>query len=368
MPGDLITAEEFSQAARSALLAGSSPLSEDVVDLETSNAGLVRSAIATMGVQLSRQVQQGLQGLYLGSARGTALDLLVRDRYGIERLGASPGVGEVRISRPTATYGAIAVPAGTQISAGAVTIETTEDVAFGAVDLGPYTMDVQTTKGGSNQAVAAGTPLQVQGLDDTSIVAELVDDLVGADDEESDAELAQRAREFWVNARRGTVGAVLNGLLATGGVYRATVQEVLDAEGHQLGYVEAWISDRAGRSNSALAALAGQTLEEYRPCGCRVVIGTSSPTYVEITIFGISFAAGTDTSAKRDAIKVAVMAEVNNLRPGETLRLARLYYVLSTIAGVTVPAGSISEPIGDLEADSDESIRTRLDLITVNGS
>ena len=368
MPGNYPTADDFREASRGALTAPGSPLSSDVVNIPSSNAGIVVEATATMGGIVSRQVVDGLKGLTLGSARGQALDLLVLDRYDMTRNGAAPGVGEVGLSRPTATYGAISVPSGTQISAGSVMVETTEPAAFGPADLGPYTVNVQTTRGGLDQAVAAGTNLAVQGLADTSIVATIAADLAGMADEESDTDLVARAVAFWPNARRGTVPAILNGLLATPGVYRAVADEVLDADGVQVGYVEAWISDKAGRSNSTLASLALAGLEEYRAAGCLVVINTTVPLYATISIVGITFTAGTDTSAKRDAIKAAILARVNELGPGQPLLLGSIYAVLDGIASITVPAGSITEPVGDLTAGAGETIRTRLDLITVNGA
>jgi hypothetical protein len=360
------TAEDFREAARAALLTPGSPLSADVVDLPTSNAGLVVEAASTIGVLLARQAQDAFAGLLLGSARGEALDLLVRDRYEIVRLGASPGFGEVSLTRPTAAFGAITLPVGTKMVAGAIELELMESASFGPAALGPVVADAKTTKGGADQTMLSGTSLQLQGVADTSIVGVLSGDLAGADDEESDDELVIRARNFWTNARRGTLEAIRNGLLTTPGVYRATVQEVTLLTGELAGHVEAWISDKAGRSNTTLVAQAEALLDEYRPAGVQVIVYAVTPVYVDIEV-DVAFGAGVDTSAKRDEIRNLLVAKVNSLGPGESLRLPALYGVLAGVADIVTSDGAFSEPVGDLVAASGECIRTRADLVLVNG-
>lgn len=365
----ILTAEAFRQAARAALLAPGSPLSADVVDRRSSNAGLAVEAAATVGTLLSRQIQEGLEGLWLGTARGEALDLLCRDRYELARNGAAPSRGEVSLSRPTTAHGAISLPAGTQLRAGTVTIELLEGCSFGPVDVGPFVVDAQSTKGGADQGVQASTPLQVLGVADTSIVASVADAFSGEADEESDPELVTRARAFWVNARRGTLGAVVNGALSVPGVYRASALEALDPDGSRAGWIELFIADRAGRANTVLAAAVEEELEEWRCAGVEVVIRTSAPTYVRIRL-ALDYAAGINTSSKRDEVKRAIMARVNDTPPenGEgsgTLRLSALYAVLDGISGITAAAGAVLEPVGDLVAEEGESIRTRLDLVEV---
>lgn len=366
MAGNMPTAMDYRKAARNALLVGGSPLSQSVVELPTSNAGLLVEAASTVGIIVGRQLQDAYAGLLLGSARGADLDLLVRDRYEITRNGAAPGFGEASLTRPTAAAGAITVAAGTKLVAGAVELETMEPVSFGVLGLGPLVVDVKTTRGGSDQGVVGGTALQPQGLTDTSIVAALVDDLAGQDDEESDEELVARARDYWPNARRGTLGAITNGLRSTTGVYRATVVESLDPNGDLAGHVEAWISDKAGRSNTTLAAQADAVLLEYRCAGIQVVVRSTTPAYVQIEV-NVAFDAGVDTSAKREEVRVALMTKVNALGPGVSLRLGMLYAAVEAISGVTADEDSFVEPVGDLLADVDECIRTRPDLILVNG-
>lgn len=360
----ILTAETLRQAAREALLAGSSPYSADVVDVPSSNLGLLVEAAATVGVLISRQIQEATEGLWLGSASDDALDLLVRDRFDLARKGASPGRGEVSLSRPTFDGGGIFVTSGTTIRAGSVTLATLEDAAFGPTDLGPYVVDVATTRGGADQAVLLGTPTQVVGLSDPSIVAALVDDLAGADDEETDAELRERARGFWLAARRGTLAALEAGALTVGGVYKASAVETLDPDGDAVGFVEVFVADRAGRSNAPLAALVAAALEDYRPAGIQVSVLSGAPVYVPIRV-RVSYQAGQNTSAKRDGIKREIAARVNQGRPGETLRVAALWAVLDSISGITVDEAGILEPAGDLLVSAGDSIRTRLDLIEV---
>ena len=145
MAGSQLTASDFGARAQDALLTPRSPLSEAVVKTSTSNAGLVVGASKTLGIALQRQIQEGVAGAYLGSARGPALDRLIQDRYGLYRQGAGPGVGTVSLTRPTAGYGAITLAVRQTMTVGAVTVALTQAASFGPVDLGPVLAFAQTT-------------------------------------------------------------------------------------------------------------------------------------------------------------------------------------------------------------------------------
>jgi hypothetical protein len=63
-----------------------------------------------------------------------------------------------------------------------------------------------------------------------------------------------------------------------------------------------------------------------------------------------------------------LVAVVNILAPGEILRRASLDGALSTVQGLIVPDGAISEPAGDVVPDIGRVLRTQTSFIALNQS
>jgi hypothetical protein len=133
------------------------------------------------------------------------------------------------------------------------------------------------------------------------------------------------------------------------------------------GDVLLYIADAQGRGNAQLTAAVLNALREFRAGGNPVTVISSTPRFEPID-YQIAFAAGTDTRAAANQLKALTVAAVNLLAPQETLLRSLLFALARSIPGAIVPAGAIVTPAGDVVPNSGQVIKTRLDLVTVNGA
>ena len=98
-----------------------------------------------------------------------------------------------------------------------------------------------------------------------------------------------------------------------------------------------------------------------------MVLYACQPVYVSIAWVGVTFDAGADTRAKAGELRNVTVAAVNALGPGVTLRRPALFAAAETVEQATVPGTGLAAPVGDETAGANQCIRTRLDLVTVNG-
>ena len=110
-------------------------------------------------------------------------------------------------------------------------------------------------------------------------------------------------------------------------------------------------------------------MDEARGLGVPVFVSGSVPVEVSIEVTGIVFAANTATSELLEKIRAAIVATVNALRPGESLRIAAIQAAIEQFAPTAkTPKNAVVLPVGDLVPSSPtHSLRTRKDLVRVNG-
>lgn len=361
------TPADFRRAARTVFLKPQSPLTPAVVDRPTSNSGMQIEAAGVMGDLTMRAIDDRLSMVVPSKAKGDGLDELMWDLYQTVRKGASPSYGTVEISRQNTNAGAIVVEKDSIIEAGGITITTMDDAAFGPADLGPITVSARSSKAGATQTVTAGTPAKIKSYASLGVLANIPADFAGADDAESDEDFLDRSRTYWKDSRSSTIGAIEKGLIAVPGVHLVTVEEEIDSIGVPTGYVYAWVSDRYGRSNTALADAAKSKLNEYRSCGTPVFVYSASAVFQPISIVA-GFRAGVNQIQLAQNVRNAMVVQTNKTRPRITLRLATLHATLERFvpAGLVINENSIINPLGDVIPTGNQIIRTRLDLVTVN--
>jgi len=188
----------------------------------------------------------------------------------------------------------------------------------------------------------------------------------GGTDVESNASLRERARQFFVTARRATLSAIEAGALSVDGVVAATAEEVIGLDGLQTGQILLFIADDLGRSNAVLADAVRLALREYRAGGVPVDVQTTQPQFEAIN-YQISFRSGTDTRAAIQQLKAITVASVNVLFPQEPLQRSLLFALARSIPGAIVPDNAVSLPAGDIVPTGAAVIKTSLDRVTVNG-
>lgn len=380
MADSLPTRDDFFQIGASEVLARSEArpqqerLSREAVFTEGTDINIIIAACSAMADESTRQLAVRMAALYLDSAEEEDLDRLVADRFSpeIARKQAAPAVVPVTFSRPIPpSAGApVSIEAGKKVRTKQGTeFKLVETASLAAGSTGPVTVSAEAVLSGPAGNVEAGTITEiVAGLSDGEIVVTNLEPASGGRAVESDQSLRNRAREFFRTARRGTLPAIEAGALSVVGVESATAIEELDTgTGLPTGRISVAIADKNGQSNTILAEAVLDALLEYRAGGIVVDVLTSVPRFEQIALEGVSFRTGTDTRAAIQQIKSLAVAAVNLLAPGEPLERSLIFAIARSIPGAIIPDTAITVPSGDVVPEAQETIKTRFDLVTING-
>ena len=326
---------------------------------------------AAMAEEVARFAQASNNETFLATAEAEGGEVLSRwifDRYSLTIREAQAAAVTLRLTRTNLTPG-VTVEAGSVFgTAAGVNFRIINDVVFAANNQGPLDVIAFAEQSGPQGNVAAGTITQVvSGLEDSTIAVSNPEPAAGGSTEETSSEAAARARDFFVNARRGTAEAIQTGALDTPGVQQATVIENIDPSSTLPNFrVQLIIADRDGQANSALATQVRQTLVAFRCLGVPVLVTAGTPEFVEISIQGLQFQSSVNTTAVLEEARNAVLAAVNGQAPGQTLEVATIIAALKSVNGLIVPANAVVVPAGDLVPPTGGVIRTTKDRIALN--
>jgi len=327
---------------------------------------LVASASA-MAEEVTRQLALRINALFLDGATGEDLDRLVGDRFSptIVRKSATPALGTVQLTRVAGALPLVSLPIGTQLTTGSgVQFETTVVATVLAGSTGPVSVPIRARQAGLAGNVApAAINAFVNPPSDPQLLASNPEPTAGGDEVETDARLRARARDFFRQARRGTIAAIEFGALTVPGVRQATAVEEVDSLGIPTGRVSLYVADALGQANAALVLAVQSALLEYRAAGVYVDVSSSIPLFVSIQYL-LRFAAGVDTTAAFARVQAATVSAVNALPPNATLPVSLLFSVARSVPGVIVLDDAVVTPIGDLVPSAGQILRTRTDLVT----
>lgn len=359
------------QAGRRRALIGTTPYTPEIIDAEGSDVNIVFAAAATMGQEVARFLQRAFDETHLATALRIGDDVLdrwIQDRYQLPRQGAIAAVVPVQFQRPSGAQSFV-IASGTVVATETgVQFSTINDLVFGPNVLGPLTVTANATTTGPIGNVAAGSINRiVTPLDVADVTVTNIEGAAGGKAAEADEAYAARARDFFVNARRGTRAAIQFGAQQTEGVDQADVLEVLTQDGTPFFRGQVTISNEDGVANSALAARVRLELEEYRALGVAVPVVGGTPVFQSITYQGLQFLSGANTTAVLDQARAALVAEVNSTPPNQTLRAARLDGAIARVPQLIVPEGARVEPAGDVVPLSGQVIRTTTDRVELTG-
>lgn len=353
--------------ARSAARPPGQRLTAEEIFTEGSDINLVVASASAMGDETLRQLALRLKALTLDGAEDEDLDRLVADRTNgtLPRKEASPAVATVVITRAAGALPAVVLPVGTRWRTQAgIEFESTAIATLALGSNGPVSVPVQAVVAGLAGNVAAGAINQFSEVpSDPELLATNPEPAAGGDDRETDPRYRARARNFYLAARRGTIAAIEFGALTVAGVRQAVAVEEVDAGGDPTGRVALYIADAQGNGNAALVAAVRNALLEYRAAGIIVDIYGSVPVFQAIR-YRLRFTAGTDTTAAFDSVRMATVAGVNALRPGDTLPVSLLFAAARSVPGVIVLDDAVQEPVGDVMPAAGTVIRTRADLVS----
>lgn len=344
----------------------------EIVDADGSDINVAVAVGASMGDEVAGFLTASFAETFLSTAAqvgGESLSRWVWDRYSITRQDQQAAVVPVTFSR-TDPVGALSIPAETQIGTedGIVFSTVTELVFPSVANTGPLTVTANATLGGAGGNVEEGAINTVLStLLETGVTVTNAEPAAGGQAEETDAALAARARDFFVNARRGTAAAIFNGCVTTPGVAEANVIEDLDPNGSSSFRVQAIVSDQNGQANSALATNVADNLQNFRALGVPVNVIGGTPEFVTIVIEGITFQATSNTNQLLDEMRGLVVSAVNDLAPGSTLETSTIIQAMKFSPLVSVPATALVSPVGDLVPQPSGVLRTTSSRVSING-
>ena len=354
-------------ASRSSVRPINQRISASEVFTQGSDINVVTASASAMGDEVLRQLCLKVAALYLDNAEGEDLDRLVADRWSptLVRKEATPSVVTLQFSRSSGALPAETFPVGRKFrTTNGIEFSTSLAVSLSAGSYGPVSVTATCVDTGQAGNVAANTVTQfVEPPTDPAIQVTNPEPAAGGDDPETDARLRQRARNFYLAVRRGTIAAIEFGALTVAGVRLATATEETDPNGDETGVVTLAIADAQGQGNAALAAAVRGALIEYRAAGIVVDVIAAVPSFQAITLL-LRFQTGFDSSIVFAQVQQAILAAVNALAPGATLTVALITAAARQVPGVIVLDDAVQAPVGDVVPAQGEVIRTSLALIT----
>lgn len=378
---DFPSRQDLFRIARDELLLLNGKLTREIVERDGSDANIIANIAVALAEEVIGQLIGVCAGRFLNSAEDEKLDRLVWDLYSIIRKEASSALGTAVFSTTTANPSAFTIPEGSTVSTpDGIEFLTTLSSSFPAGSIGPIYVPIRSVLAGADQQASKESITSIvstingapSDLTVTNIVA-----TVGADDEESNESLRDRARRFWTSSQRGTIGAIENGALAVPGVRSASAIEVLDAYGRPARWVQLIISDSFTESlalldtvdptydtqSQQLAQKVFLALSDIRAAGnfVQVIVGQVILQSVQLQL---TFIAGVDVDVVALQARAQVVNYTNELQPGETWTVANAINALRRVSGLIITENEIVSPAGNVLPKTTQVIRTTLALVT----
>lgn len=369
MPADYPTRLDLFAIGRAHVLARAKRIDPAQVDVQGSDVNIIVASQSFISFEVVKQLVQKINALLLDGARGDDLDRFAFDRYQLTRKGAQAAVGSARMFRTSTAVGAGDVAIGTKlVTLTGIEYVTTTQATFGATDTAAPA-NVRAVLAGKATQVGANTIRRFDNpsaLFDPSLQVNNDEATSGGEDREEDDVFRERVRDFFLTARRGTLGAIEFGAKEVGGVESAQAREVLTPTNLPARVVELFVADGSGVSNTVLGAQVRDNLQEFRAAGIRVITSTSTPQIVAVQL-QLAFQAGVDTSTLAEQIRGAMAAFINSLPVNATLFRNDLGAVLRRFVtdGLIPNENTVVAPTGDLVPSQGKTLRTRLSDIAI---
>lgn len=375
---DLPTFQDYFKVSENEMLSRNTRLTRDVIERQGTDVNALVAADAAVGDEATGQLARIAAAQFLDSAKSDALTRLVFDRYNLTRKPAA--AGRVTLAFATATPNPLAfnIPAGTRIqtSDGTQYVTSVSEV-FNLGSSGPVNVAARSIKAGLSQQVQANTLTNIIDIpsgspSNLSVTNTLAS--AGADDEELDADLVTRARNFFINARRGTLTAIEQAALAVPGVRRAAAFEDIDVLGRPAEFGQIVIADAftdvlvnsnpvAYQTQSQVLAQDVEAgLDDARACGIfvQVIVGQVILQPVQLAL---TFAAGYNADTVAFQARALTVAYINSLVPGQTFDRAALSALLRSIPGLVISGQEVFSPAGNVVTLQLQVLRSSLSLV-----
>lgn len=345
-------------------------LTEETIRTKGTDSNAIAAMMAAVGEEVVRQCAVTATNRLLGTAENEELDRVIFDWFGLTRNDASSAIASVLFTRSGATAGTL--PAGFKVAtADGVEFQLVSPLSFGVGNLflsGICRCSVTGIVG--NVGINAINQMIDTASFDTTFTCNNAARAAGGGSRESDDEFKNRARQFWLVAQRGTLGAIQLGALEVDGVGTSAAREVpiLDANNQTVAeWVSLTVADRSGYGNALLGAAVTSELDNWRAAGVYVQVLSASVYVTQITAT-FSFIPGCDTVAATERILQAILNYTNGLRIEESLRKNAIWDIIRRDRDVVKESVVIVAPAGDITpaAGSTTLIRTDYAHVKLN--
>lgn len=378
------TYDDIFRAGVRALAIRPSPFTKSLAEEPESTANIVVHVNASMAEETAVFAETKLAELQLATAvglGGAVLDRLAYDRYGEDfepRRTATIAAAEILLRRSGNT--ALVIPKDTRVATeDGVVFRTAADLMFPEGVKGPLRVFAYCTVAGPDGNVAEDAIASVldQPAEDTTLVVTNLERAAGGHPEEEEGEMANRMRGFWLGARKATKTAVEYAALTVPGVASVVAEEILDPLDDTKPTFRArmTIADKYGNANAALADRVRLGLLEARALGVPIAVYGSTPIYIGISLVGLVFNQGQNTTGNRQAIREAIVADVatyctTGARFAHSIVIATLQAFVGKDKPLSfVPKNVVTSPATDQDTPTAQTAyRTRPELILINGS
>lgn len=318
----------------------------------------ILAGCASMGMAILAYANNRFRACFLDGAEDADLTALAHDR-GVDRDEGDFSIGYVTISRPTFSAGLGTIPAGTRVatsadSSGAFQIFTIDtDVVFGATDLVKTSVSITASKNGvlGNVRESTVTRFLDTPVFDPSFVVVNPQITAGGAEAESDDELRDRVRNFFLTQARGTILALIFGARQVPGVDRVTV--VVD----DAGVVTVYVADVDGNSNDAMVAAVQVELQNWRDAA-DIVNASAGVLVSQSVVLSLTVKTGTDVNALLTLIRQAVVSRIALLNPGETLYRDMISAAVRDVDRQNITGVDVVIPVANISPTSNQLIRT----------
>lgn len=375
-----LTAQDIYLAARDRLLALTDRYSPEAIDKEGNDINVFLRLMAGVGEELSLESSTADNGHYLAtvaSISDDAVDRLVSDITGgkIQRFREEAAVVDVRFARSN-TY-SLAIPAGAIVttSSDGIPFRTIDEIAWSSGDNSPKFVACVCELTGPAGNVGAATITKTSGdYGDNTISVVNATVASGGRVGETSIELISRARDWFLNAARGTLSAIEFGAKQTPGVVQASATEltIMQAassagsgvtEPTQLPFyrVRLVIGDASGQAGSALARKTRATLQEYRCAGVPVLLTGGTLQYEQVVWTGLGIKKGYSQASVLADLSAKIVAAAKLIVAEQPLERSLLIGIAKfNVDGiVSVPDEALVVPAEDKAAAPGYAIRIR---------
>lgn len=351
-------------AMRARLLASTTKYAPETIDTEGQDLNLLLNLVAGAGEELSLESSLLDLGHYLATvttAGDDAVDRLVSDLTGaqVQRFRENAAVVELRFDR--ANTFAITLLAGEYQAntKDGITFRILADVSWSTDDTDSKFVKAICESTGPSGNVDAGTITEIFVQGDDSITVTNPTVASGGRDLESPVDLLARARDWYVNAPRGTLSAIEYGAKQTPGVVSATGNELtrpVKAYDNEMPFfrVRLSVGDVNGQAGTALVADTRIVLQEWRGAGVPVLLFGSLVNEVAVKWVGLKAKPNYVLATLLSELSGKMIAFAGTLGPDTPIERADLFAIAKGIEGfagvpmetLVVPADDVSPPAG----------------------